>query len=58
MGESKRELLEEIERLRKDRDLWMRRSNEHAMAADQLMIQVTDLRAYVKKLKEILNEKP
>jgi hypothetical protein len=58
MSDTNGELKEEIERLRKDRDLWMHRSNEHAMAADNLMEQVINLRAYLKKLKEALDEKP
>jgi len=49
---------EDVERLRQERDLWMHRSNSHAMEADNLREQVTDLRAYVQKLKEALDEKP
>jgi hypothetical protein len=46
------------ERLRQERDLWMHRSNEHAMEADNFREQVITLRAYVEKLKEALDERP
>jgi hypothetical protein len=49
---------EDIERLRQERDLWMHRSNNHAIEADNLREQVADLRAYVERLKEALDEKP